>query len=171
MKRKTTLLIISLFLATPFFTFITIPTKVRGQEAEATLIIGTLANYINFDPIHGSGGISSETRARDLACGARRWPPMPPGRRGNELPPRAATAGRWQLLRHASARKEPDWIRNSELGIRSSFSCCCPALQTPHRRAGSKPRPSRRSKRARLFRPVCQPLINSTIDPTPPRWC
>ncbi|KKN53469.1 hypothetical protein LCGC14_0602170 [marine sediment metagenome] len=61
MKRKTTLLIISLLLATPFFYFIKLPT-VRGQSSTATLVIGTLQNYVNFDPIVGEGGISSETR-------------------------------------------------------------------------------------------------------------
>ncbi|MHA1931065.1 MAG: ABC transporter substrate-binding protein, partial [Promethearchaeota archaeon] len=62
MKRKTTLLLISLFLATPFFYTITIPITVRGQGGGDTFIIGTLGNFINFDPIIGEGGISAQTR-------------------------------------------------------------------------------------------------------------
>ncbi|MHA1883527.1 MAG: ABC transporter substrate-binding protein [Promethearchaeota archaeon] len=61
MKRKTTLLILSLFLVTPFFNFLPV-IPVRGQTADATLIVGTLANFLNFDPLIGEGGISAETR-------------------------------------------------------------------------------------------------------------
>ena len=61
MKRKTTTLMISLFLLTPFFNFIAIP-NARGQSGTATFVIGTLGNFINFDPIVGEAGISAQTR-------------------------------------------------------------------------------------------------------------
>ncbi len=67
MKRTRTLLFISLFLAMPFFCFIPI-TTVHGQDDDATFIIGTLDNYVNFDPIIGEGGISSQLRRWSYEC-------------------------------------------------------------------------------------------------------
>jgi ABC-type transport system substrate-binding protein len=61
MKRKTILVLISLFLITPFSYFIP-AISVRGQSADAVLIVGTLEGFIDFDPLVFGGEITGETR-------------------------------------------------------------------------------------------------------------
>ena len=59
MKRKTTFLLIAICLLVPFSCFL--PT-VLGQDEEDPFVIGTLQNYVNFDPIVGEGGVTAYTR-------------------------------------------------------------------------------------------------------------
>jgi len=54
MKRKTTILIIALFVIAPFYSFFVIP-AVQGQEP-ITFIYGTRTEIINLDPLTAAGG-------------------------------------------------------------------------------------------------------------------